>query len=262
MQHLLPGRDILLLNLVGSTESFVVLALSAPIGRLLDAGHSRGLLITGACLVGPGYFLLSLVNGGGGYAQGRYGLIWLTQGLITGLGMSCFFVSSSQSQFAMFKSEALQLICYTVVATWFPRTRSFAIGIVASGASIAGLVYPVMTKFLIAKVGFNNAVRYVATVIAVTSILAVLIARPNPAHQSNKPSTLKDWRVFFDSSAFKNPSFVWLTASICFTFFGFYSVFFNLEVSIRSSFRCARKSLTLLFTTIGMGCLLGNRTPR
>ena len=96
MQNLLPGRDLLLLNLVGSTQSFVVLAFSAPVGRFLDAGYIQYLLITGTILVTIGSFTLSVVNGDGGYNQGNYGLIWLTQGLISGLGMACFFVSSSQ----------------------------------------------------------------------------------------------------------------------------------------------------------------------
>ena len=96
MQHLLPGRDLLLLNLVGSTQSFMVLMLSAIVGRFLDAGHSRELMIIGSMLVCLGSYLLSVVNGNGGYDQGHYGLIWLTQGFISGLGMACFFVTSSQ----------------------------------------------------------------------------------------------------------------------------------------------------------------------
>lgn len=100
MQHLLPGRDVLLLNLIGSTQSFVVLALSAVVGRFLDAGHSRQLAITGTVFVSLGMFLFSIVNGGGHYDQGSYGLIWLTQGFICGLGMACFFVSSSQGRMA------------------------------------------------------------------------------------------------------------------------------------------------------------------
>lgn len=96
MQHLLPGRDIMLLNLVGSTQSFVVLALSAIVGRFLDAGHSRALICTGTVLLAIGSFMLSLANGDGSYNSGNYGLIWLTQGFISGLGMACFFVSSSQ----------------------------------------------------------------------------------------------------------------------------------------------------------------------
>lgn len=99
MQNLLPGRDILLLNLVGSTQSFVVLALSAPVGRFLDAGYSRTLIVIGTILVSLGSFLLSVVNGDGEYNQGNYALIWLTQGFISGLGMACFFVSSSQGAY-------------------------------------------------------------------------------------------------------------------------------------------------------------------
>lgn len=86
----------MLLNLVGSTQSFVVLILSAVVGRFLDAGHIRELLIAGTVLVSLGSFLLSIVNEQGYYNQGHYSLIWLTQGLVSGLGMACFFVSSSQ----------------------------------------------------------------------------------------------------------------------------------------------------------------------
>jgi hypothetical protein len=100
MQHLLPGRDILLLNLVGSTQSFVVLILSAVVGRFLDAGYSRTLMIIGTIFVSIGSFVLSVVNGDGGENDGNYGLIWLTQGFLTGLGMACFFVSSSQGMCA------------------------------------------------------------------------------------------------------------------------------------------------------------------
>lgn len=96
MQTLLPGQDILRLNLVGSTQTFVVLALSAVVGRFLDAGYSRILIMIGTFLISLGTFLLSVVNRQGQYDQGNYSLIWLTQGFVSGLGMACFFVSSSQ----------------------------------------------------------------------------------------------------------------------------------------------------------------------
>ncbi|KAL9528173.1 MFS-type transporter [Sphaerulina musiva] len=212
MQNLLPGRDILLLNLVGSTQSFVVLLLSAPVGRFLDAGYSRTLMIVGTIFVTLGSFLLSVVNGDGEYNQGNYGLIWLTQGFLTGLGMSCFFVTSSQ-----------------VVSTWFKAKKGFAIGIVASGASISGLLYPMMTKFLIQKHGFNIATRYVATVVCLTACLATVLATPNPKHIIRKPESWFKISVFVDTNAFRNRSYTWFVASIAFLFFGFYAVFFNLE---------------------------------
>lgn len=92
-QDLFEGQDILEMNLLGSTECFMILTLSAPVGRFLDAGHSRMLIIIGTILVSLGSFLLAAVNTGG---VGRYGLTWFTQGFITGLGMACFFVTSSQ----------------------------------------------------------------------------------------------------------------------------------------------------------------------
>lgn len=100
---------------------------------------------------------------------------------------------------------------------------------VASGASIAGLIYPMMLKFLIQEVGFNNAQRYTATLTAVTCVLAILIARPNPAHPFRKPERWARVSVWVDTHAFRNYSFSWLCAAISFLFFGFYAVFFNLE---------------------------------
>jgi MCP family monocarboxylic acid transporter-like MFS transporter 10 len=83
----------MLSNLIGSTQCFVVLFFSFVTGRLLDANHSRELLVAGWFIVSVGMFMLSICNGNGGLNQGNYGLTWLTQGLVTGLGMACFFVS-------------------------------------------------------------------------------------------------------------------------------------------------------------------------
>jgi MFS transporter, MCT family, solute carrier family 16 (monocarboxylic acid transporters), member 10 len=92
---LLPDHDSLLFNLIGSTQCFWVLLFSGFVGRVFDANHCKHLIGVGAFLVTLGMMLLSVVNGDGGYNDGRYGLIWLTQGLITGVGMACFFVTSS-----------------------------------------------------------------------------------------------------------------------------------------------------------------------
>jgi MCP family monocarboxylic acid transporter-like MFS transporter 10 len=137
-EDLLPGGDLLLLNLVGSTESFIVLINSWWIGRLLDSGHSRYIVFAGWILVSLGMFTLSLSSGDGGFAHGNYALIWLTQGFTTGLGMACFFVASSQSRFSRSCSKH-PLIILVVASTWFAKRKSFAIGIVASGASIGML---------------------------------------------------------------------------------------------------------------------------
>jgi MFS family permease len=142
------------------------------------------------------------------------------------------------------------------VATWFKAKKGFAIGVVASGASIAGLLYPMMTKFLIEKHGFNIATRYVATVVCLTSCLAILLAQPNPKHIVRKPETWFQIDIFVDSHAFRNRSYAWFVASIAFLFFGFYAVFFNLEewaVSEGFGYRRANR--------VGMNAHLPQRVP-
>ena len=133
-----------------------------------------------------------------------------------------------------------------MVATWFRKKKGFAIGIVASGASIAGLIYPMMFKFLILDLNFPNTARCVAGVTTATSIIAILIARPNPAFQTRSPErwTLS---VFIDWHAFKNAGYTWFCAAICWIFFGFYAVFFNLEEWAASKGLVCRSSFTTLF---------------
>ncbi|CAK1359465.1 hypothetical protein CB0940_05667 [Cercospora beticola] len=212
MNFLMTGKDLLYFNLIGGTQSAVVLGLSGIVGRFLDAGFTRELIALGTVLVSVGTLTLGFVNGDGGENQGNFALTWLTQGFISGLGMACFFVSSSQ-----------------VVATWFKKKKGFAIGIVASGASIAGLVYPMMTKFLIDSSGFNAAARWVSLVVFLTSCLAFACANPNPKHIIRKPDDWMRWDVFVDSHAFRNKSYASFVAAIAFLFLGFYAIFFNLE---------------------------------
>ncbi|KAI8939513.1 hypothetical protein NX059_003283 [Plenodomus lindquistii] len=210
--HSLRTSDQLRLNLIGSTQSGIVLFLSNPVGRLLDAGHFRKVIGCGTVLVPLGLFLLSIVHPSDVEAITSYGPIWATQGLVVGLGMSTFFVSSSQ-----------------IASTWFPKRRGLAVGYVACGASIAGVVYPSMLRYLIDLVGFNNAVRYVATLTSVTCLFSFIFCTPNPAHDHHEPKRWAAIGTWFDVEAFRNPAFCWFTAAIAFLFWGFYPVFFNLE---------------------------------
>lgn len=86
-----------------------------------------------------------------------------------------------------------------------------------------------MIKTLIQTFGFNNAQRLTATLTAATCLLAIFLARPNPAHPARKPKSWAKVDVWVDTHAFRNHSFAWLCAAISFLFFGFYAVFFNLE---------------------------------
>ncbi|KAH4190010.1 hypothetical protein HBI26_110090 [Parastagonospora nodorum] len=210
--HSLLGTDQLKLNLIGSTQSFLVLLLSNPVGRLLDAGYSRHVIGFGSICVPLGLFLLSVVHPSDIGALANFGSIWGLQGLMVGLGMAPFFVSSSQ-----------------VASTWFPKRRGLAVGYVACGASVAGVIYPTMLRYLILSLGFNNAVRCVAGLTSITCIFSFIFAAPNPDHDHHEPKTWMAKRTWFDTDVKTNRSFWWFTAAVAFMFFGFYPVFFNIE---------------------------------
>ena len=96
--HSLRTVDQLELNLIGSSQCFLVLLLSNPVGRLLDAGYFRHVIGFGTVLVPLGLFILSAVHPADVEAIASFGPIWATQGLVVGLGMAPFFVSSSQGK--------------------------------------------------------------------------------------------------------------------------------------------------------------------
>lgn len=118
---------------------------------------------------------------------------------------------------------------FPVVAGWFVKWKILFMGIVASGASIAGLVYPMMIKHLIALVGFHVAQRYVSILTAVTSISAAALAIPNPDRVIRIPKKWASTRTFVDTDCFKRKPSLGLVVGICLLFTGFYAVFFNLE---------------------------------
>ncbi len=76
-------------------QTFLVLALSVIVGRLLDAQLHRAVVCTGGALTTLGFLALSFTGRQGHEGEGIYGLVLLTHGLVAGIGMSFFFTHSS-----------------------------------------------------------------------------------------------------------------------------------------------------------------------
>ncbi|QIX00233.1 hypothetical protein AMS68_005750 [Peltaster fructicola] len=206
-QHLLAGQSNATLNLIGAMQCFIVLGLSMIVGRVLDAGHFYRLTIIGGLLVTIASFLISIRS-----ITASYGSLLAVQGILMPLGMACMFVPSSQ-----------------IVAGWFVKYKVLFMGVVACGASIAGLVYPMMLKHLIAIVGFHTAQRYVSILTALTSLSAAALAIPNPDRVIRIPKSWTSTRTYIDGECFRRGSSLGLVVAIGLLFTGFYAVFFNLE---------------------------------
>src|SRR6185437_15224651 len=75
----------------------------------------------------------------------KYYQLILSQGVCSPLGCSMIFYP-----------------CMSATSTWFFKRRALALGIVASGSSIGGVILPIMVQRLIPEVGFPWTMRICA----------------------------------------------------------------------------------------------------
>ncbi|KAI2601774.1 putative MFS monocarboxylate transporter [Hypoxylon sp. NC1633] len=177
---------------ISTTCAFLLLASGIITGPLYDYGFYKVLVIGGTCLEVFGLMMLSLST--------KYYQLFLCQAVCVGLGAGMAFTPS---------------VAAAAASLPHPGTRAKAMGLMASGSCIGGIVYPIMFRYLIPQIGFAWTVRAIAFVAFALYLLSYL-ALIN--HQQPKLAI----RRFFDSSAFTDVPFMSLSvASLC-SAIGFY----------------------------------------
>jgi len=90
-----------------------------------------------------------------------------------------------------------------VAGHWFHKRRPFAIGVMASGSSVGGAIYPIVLQRLIPKVGFPWAVRVMAFI-----TMGCLAVSCVSIKTRLTPKVRRGWREgLVDLSGFKEPTF-------------------------------------------------------
>ncbi|KAK2004319.1 major facilitator superfamily transporter [Colletotrichum falcatum] len=153
--ELLPDTNPSTIAWIGSTQIFLMMLIGVCAGWLFDAGYLRFILICGTAMTSSGLFMLSLCT--------QYWQILLAQACCVGIG-----------------SVLLGLTCVAVIPLYFRRRRMMAIGIAATGSSLAGIVYPVMERRLIVSIGFPWAVRVFALIVTGSLLVCIAIMRLRP----------------------------------------------------------------------------------
>lgn len=178
-------------------------------GRALDRGWFRPTVAIGIAIHLVGMFTLS--------AAKSFWQLLLTQGLLTGIGGGIFFVP-------------VMGLC----STYFSTHKGMALGIVTSGNSAGGIIYPVVVRQLLPKLGFGWTVR-VLGFINVAS-LAVVFAFMKPRLPPRKSGPLVEWE------ALRDVPYVLHVLGMCFLMPPVYCVFYYI-----ASF--ARDTLSMPYTT-------------
>ncbi|KAK0105967.1 hypothetical protein ONS95_004476 [Cadophora gregata] len=176
---------------IPSLQLFFMFAMGPIVGSLYDRYGPRYLIIAGSFLHVFGLMMASIST--------EYYQIMLAQGVCSAIGVSLIF------------QPALN-----VIVGWFNEKRGMAYGILSTGSSIGGVIYPIMISHLIPKVGFGWAMRIAAFLILFLLILAILTVKsrfaPNKQHLSRKQMM----------APFCEPVFIALNAGLCLFTFGMF----------------------------------------
>lgn len=185
------GRAPSDISWIGSFQIFLLFFIGTFTGRLTDAGYFRALVTVGIVLLALGSFTT---------AQGtQYWQLFLSQGVVTGLGNGCIFCP-----------------CLAVLSTYFSSRRGLAIGIAACGSATGGLVYPSIVRQLLPRLGFAWTMRIIGFIQLATMVAASLGIVPRL--QPRRGSKIVEW------AAFRELQYTFYAAG---TFFvGFLSSFF------------------------------------
>lgn len=156
---------------IGSVQVFFLFLLGLPAGRATDAGFFHPLFVVGLLIQLLGVFMTSLST--------KYWQAFLAQGVCQGIGSGMQFVPTMN-----------------VLSTYFDRNGALAVGIAATGTTIAGILMPVMVQQLLPTIGFAWTVRSLGFMMAVLGAVAAIVLKTRIL--SRKAGPLMDWSAFVE----------------------------------------------------------------
>ncbi|KAF4568235.1 hypothetical protein EYR36_010244 [Pleurotus pulmonarius] len=144
---------------IGSTQLFTIFAMGLPAGKLLDLGYLRWTNLAGSVIYVFSLFMVSLAH------TNTYYQVYLSQGLGLGIGAGLLYVPAMAVQ-----------------AHHWKKHRAFAMGVVITGSSIGGIIFPIMLNQLFkSSVGFEWGVRASAFLVLGLLVIANLLINDNPS---------------------------------------------------------------------------------
>ncbi|KAJ4259560.1 hypothetical protein NW762_007489 [Fusarium torreyae] len=176
---------------IPSLEIFFLFGLGPIVGIIFDRYGPRPLIIGGTVLHVFGLMMASLAK--------TYYQFLLSQGVCSAIGVACLY------------SPALACI-----STWYLKKRGTAMGIMATGSSVGGVIFPIMITRMIERNGYPWALRTAAFLILGLQIIACLTVRPR---QKPVPKKLPAGRL---AAPFTEPAFALLLVGIFVLTYGMY----------------------------------------
>lgn len=177
-----------------SLETFMMFLGGPVLGKLYDDYGPRYILLVGTFLHVFGLMMTSLST--------EYYQFILAQGIVSPIGASAVFYPAMSS-----------------VSTWFFRRRALAFGIMASGSSLGGVIFPILVQRLIPEIGFPWTMRVAAFIILGMLIIANLTVK------SRLPPSPKPFEFMAFIRPLHEPAYALIAIGSFFVFFGLFIPF-------------------------------------
>ncbi|KAL0580441.1 hypothetical protein V5O48_001594 [Marasmius crinis-equi] len=187
-----------LVSMIGALQVFILYVLAGLAGAIFDAKGPRYIIPAGGIVTVFALFMLSITRPGQIYQQ------FLCQSVLFSLGAT----------FSFFPSVG-------IIPHWFKRKLPYAIGPLTAGASVGGIVYPIMLSKLIPRIGFGWTIRIIAFMVLFCFIVAAFTMK---RRRPTKP--FPPLKTLFDFGAFRDPCYVFLATGCWFSVFAVFNPFF------------------------------------
>ncbi|PLB44958.1 MFS general substrate transporter [Aspergillus steynii IBT 23096] len=206
---------------IASIQVFLLSFIGSFSGRLMDAGYYRWCLIGGFIFQIVGIFMVSLCW--------RYWQVFLAQGICCGIGDGLLFCPTT-----------------ALIATYFAKRRSLALGLVLSGSSTGGLIFPIMVQQLLPRVGFPWTVRCLGFVVLFCFAVCLSLARTRLPKRPSGP--------LIQSSAFREKPYSLFVVGIFLSLWAVYFSYFYIDTYAVNVIGASKSdALSMLYIINGMG---------
>ncbi|EIW53756.1 MFS general substrate transporter [Trametes versicolor FP-101664 SS1] len=231
LSHVSPSN----ISWIGSVQLFLMYAPAVFVGSAFDSGYFHYVQITGSCLLVFSIFMLSLVQ------PDQYYQVFLAQGLGIGLGVGLLFLPS-----------------LSIVAHHFRRRRALATGLVVSGASCGGIVYPILLNHLFEnpKMGFANGVRVSGGLVSGLLFIANCLMRTRLPPKRGSAIFTRHGMLHIASDG----AYMWSIAGAFCTNLGLFVPFFYLQL-FAVDHRVSPAITTYILAILNAGSTLGRILP-